>query len=113
MKVILISPYPEIQAIGIRSLSACLKKEGHNVQLIFLPRNFTDRYEDKTLNDVVNISKGADLIGISVMTNFFDNVIQITQRLKKDLNIPILWGGHPSDYTTCGVFRLRRYCLYR
>ena len=93
MKIILISPYSEIQSIGIRTLSACLKIEGYDVLLVFLPRNFMDRYEDKTLIEIVNISKGADLIGVSVMTNYFDNVIQLTQRLKKDLTIPILWGG--------------------
>lgn len=93
MKVILISPYSEIQSIGIRTLSACLKIEGCDVLLVFLPRNFMDRYEDETLDEVVNISKGAGLIGISVLTNYFDNVVQLTQRLKKDLNVPILWGG--------------------
>lgn len=97
MKVTLISPYPDIEALGIRTLSACLKREGHDVQLIFLPKCFTDKYEDKTLDEVVGISREAELIGISLMTNFFDNVVQITQRLKKDLNIPILWGGiHPT-----------------
>ncbi|UCF06129.1 MAG: B12-binding domain-containing radical SAM protein [bacterium] len=97
MKVTLISPYLDIQPFGLRTLSAHLKREGHNVQLIFLPRYFTDRYEDETLDDVVEISRGTDLIGISLTTNFFDNVIQITQRLKKDLNIQILWGGiHPT-----------------
>lgn len=104
MKIILISPYLDIWSFGIRTLSACLKKEKCDVQLIFLPRffsnlseHFTSRFEDKTLDEVVEISRGADLIGISLMTNYFDNVIQITQRIKKDLNIPVLWGGiHPT-----------------
>ena len=78
-------------------MSSCLKKYGHNVKVIFLCRNFWDRYEDQVLDAVVELSRGADLIGISLMTNFFDNAVQITQRLKRDLNIPILWGGiHPT-----------------
>lgn len=97
MNLTLISPYSIIYSFGIRTLSAYLKKYGHNVKIIFLPRDFWNRYEDKILNEVVELSRGTDLIGISLMTNFFDNAVQITQRLKRDLNIPILWGGiHPT-----------------
>lgn len=31
MRVILISPYPSIESFGIRTLSACLKTERHDV----------------------------------------------------------------------------------
>ena len=96
MKIILISPYPNIQAFGIRTLSAILKKEHHSVEILFLLHDFTDRYEETTLNQVLALSKGADLIGITLMTNFFDNAVQITEKLKS-LHIPILWGGvHPT-----------------
>lgn len=97
MKVVLISPYMDTQAFGLRTISACLKREGYDVQLIFLTRSFKERYEESILNDVVELSRGSDLVGISLMTNFFDNVVQLTQRLKKDLSIPIIWGGiHPT-----------------
>lgn len=97
MKVTLISPYPDLHAFGIRTLSACLKKEGHNVQVIFLPKPFINRYEDETLSEVIELSKQSDLIGISLMTNFFENAIQITRKLKENLNVPIIWGGiHPT-----------------
>jgi len=78
-------------------MSAVLKKEGCDVRLVFLPRYFTDKYEDRMLDEFIKISKASDLIGISVMTNFFDNVLQITRRIKKDLDIPVVWGGiHPT-----------------
>ena len=97
MKITLISPTSDIQAFGIRTLSSCLKQKGYEVQLIFLPRQFTNPYEEKTLNELVELSRDSHLIGISLMTNFFDNVVQITKRLKEDLNAPILWGGiHPT-----------------
>jgi radical SAM superfamily enzyme YgiQ (UPF0313 family) len=97
MEVTLISPYCDIRAFGIRTLSACLKKEGYDVRLIFLPRFFTHRYNDIILNELVQLSKTSDLIGISLMTNSFDNVVQITQKLKKESDIPVLWGGtHPT-----------------
>jgi len=97
MKLILISPYPSIQAFGIRTLSGCLKKEGHDVQIIFLRKNFWERYETKILDEIIDLSRGTNLIGISLMTNYFDNAVQVTKRLKENLSIPILWGGiHPT-----------------
>lgn len=113
MKITLISPYEDIHTVGIRILSSCLKRDGHNVQVIFLRNCFYDRYKDKTLNEVVEISKGTDLIGISLMTNLFENTVQITQMLKKNLDTPILWGGDSSDNSTRGMYRLRKYALYR
>lgn len=96
-KIILISPYPDTWAFGIRMLSASLKHAGHDVRVIFLPNGFQNRYEETTLRDVASISEGSCLIGISVMTNFFDNAVQLTQYLKKHLNIPVIWGGiHPT-----------------
>ena len=97
MKIILISPYPDLQVFGLRTISACLKREGHDVHLLFLPKRFTERYENKTLNEIVRFSKDSNLIGISLMTNYFDNAIQITQKLKENYDTPILWGGvHPT-----------------
>ena len=100
MKVTLISLSPLIERIigvGIRILSACLKREGCDVQIIFLPRHIGDRYEEKTLNEIVKLARGSELIGISLMTDDFDNVVRITQRLKENLSIPIGWGGvHPT-----------------
>lgn len=97
MKIILISPQPDVQAFGIRSLSACLKKEKHDVKILFLSQSFTNCYSAKILNNLVDFVMDADLIGISVMTNFFENAIQITQKLKQNLKIPIIWGGvHPT-----------------
>ncbi len=97
MKVILISPYLDLQAFGIRTISACLKRERHDVRVLFLPGKFTELYEDEALNDVVEFCRGADLIGISLMTNYFCNVVQITGKLKAALDIPVLWGGiHPT-----------------
>jgi len=97
MKIILISPYPDLQSFGLRTISACLKREGHEVCLLFLPKRFTERYKKKTLNEIVELSRGIDLIGISLMANFFDDAVQLTQRLKENYNIPILWGGiHPT-----------------
>jgi len=97
MKITLISIYPDLRSVGIRIISACLKQEGHDVDLIFLLKEFTEKYAEKTMNDLVKLTKKSDLVGISLMTNFFDNAIQITQKLRENCNFPILWGGtHPT-----------------
>ncbi|MEI8349927.1 MAG: radical SAM protein [Candidatus Omnitrophota bacterium] len=97
MRIGLISPYPSIFSFGIRVLSSCLKKEGHSVKTIFIPSDFWSKYDNDTLENVTDLLKDVALIGISLTTNFFDNCVQITQKLKRDLNIPIAWGGiHPT-----------------
>lgn len=93
MKIILISPHYYIANTGIRALSASLKKEGHEVNIIFLRRKFNDTYDDKVLEQVIELSRSADLIGISLMTNDLNQSIQITSKIKASLNIPIIWGG--------------------
>jgi radical SAM superfamily enzyme YgiQ (UPF0313 family) len=98
MRVTLISPYADVHAFGIRTLSACLKREkACDVQLMFLPRLFTGKYKDSTLNEIVALAEKADLIGISLMTNFFDNAVQISRSVKENLSVPVVWGGiHPT-----------------
>lgn len=100
MKVTLISPYPDITSFGVRTLSAYLKKHGHTTQLIFLPDPYGDnlvhgvqRYEDRVLDEVASLCRNSYLIGITVMTNFFDGAVQITKKLKNRFDTPIIWGG--------------------
>ena len=104
MKITLISPYPDLTAFGLRTLSAFLKLHGHATQLIFLPDPFGDdivdgvaRYPDDALDAVVPLCRDSDMIGVSLMTNFFDGAVQITAKLKGQLRTPIVWGGvHPT-----------------
>ena len=106
MKTVLISPYPDITSIGIRAISSYLKKSGQETRVIFLPVDFLPRrfagnsvnlYDDDTIAEIVDISRDAGLIGISVTTGTFPMAREITQALKKDLKIPIAWGGiHPT-----------------
>ena len=104
MKVTFISPYPDITAFGIRTLSACLKQAGHETQLIFLPDRFgddlagvTQRYEDGQMAEMVELLHDSDLVGITLMTNFFDCAVQITSQIKRHLPVLVLWGGvHPT-----------------
>jgi radical SAM superfamily enzyme YgiQ (UPF0313 family) len=89
--------FPCVHDFGLRSISACLKQAGHDVNLFFLMKEFHKRYSETAMYNLVKLTKGSDLAGISLMSNFFDNAIQITQKLRNNYDFPILWGGtHPT-----------------
>jgi len=104
MKITLISPYPDITAFGIRTISAYLKNHGHKTQLIFLPDPFGDnlvfgvkRYDEDVLDALIPLCKDSDLIGLTLMTNFYEGAVQITKKVKSGLKSPVIWGGiHPT-----------------
>lgn len=104
MHITLISPYPDITAFGMRTISAHLKRYGYRTRLIFIPDPFGDdlqygmkRYTDQILDQVTFLCRGSDLVGVTLMTNFFDGAVQVTERIKRDLDVPVIWGGvHPT-----------------
>lgn len=100
MEITLISLCRSVLAYGLRTMSAYLKEHGHQVNLVFLPRegqNFNKHYSDSTLKRLSEICRSSSLVGVSVMTNHLLWAKYITRHLKRDLNIPIVWGGvHPS-----------------
>ncbi len=71
MKISLISMVPGIHDFGLRTISACLKQAGHDVDLFFMMKEFHKRYSEATMDNLVKLTKGSDLVGISVITNFF------------------------------------------
>ncbi|CAK8716546.1 Cobalamin-binding protein [Candidatus Electrothrix laxa] len=104
MKITLISPYPDVTVIGVRILSAALRQAGYETQVIMLRDPFGDdvvhgaiRYNDKVISQLTELCRDSQLIGVSLMTNFFDNAVEITKGLRKSLEVPLLWGGvHPT-----------------
>lgn len=100
LKITLISPYENIAANGLRIISAYLKNYGHKVELIFLqaPKlKFSGTYSSEVADDVINLCKASDLIGFSLMSNYFVRVRDLTRRIKSKLDIPVIWGGiHPT-----------------
>jgi len=97
MKVTLLSPSMYIASPGIRMISACLKRAGHQTKIIFIKTKIGRQCDENTFNSVVKLSSGSDLIGISLTTNFFEISAQISKRIKKELKTHIVWGGvHPT-----------------
>lgn len=89
----------DTSAIGVRSLSAYLKRAGHSVQLIFLAgageTDISDisQYPDYVVGQIINLCKESKMVGLSFLSSGFRSAVQITRRLKKELDVPVVWGG--------------------
>ncbi len=100
MRVVLISPYPDITSFGVRTLSAWLRAHDIETRCLFLPDptdentpSEGDPYDAALMESLISHCEDADLIGISLMTNYFANAVQITNALRANMAVPIVWGG--------------------
>jgi len=101
MKITLISTstYPSDQ--GLRSISGVLKKEGHEVKVIFLveSEDYKKLYSSKVIKQLQNLVKDSDLIGISSYASTAKRAEQVILSLKDKI---IIYGGvhatiHPEE----------------
>lgn len=77
---------------GIGTLSAYLKKHGHDVQMLYLQEEME---ENVLLNHVGTVNP--DLIGFSVVTHQWENAKRYSKMIKKVFQVPIICGGtHPT-----------------
>jgi len=100
MKVCLISTstFPSDQ--GLRTLSACLERAGHDVLMLFLPlvEDYMRKYKPKELQEIWNKAKDSQLVGIGSMESTTGRAKQLID-LFQNKNIPIVWGGpHPTFF---------------
>jgi radical SAM superfamily enzyme YgiQ (UPF0313 family) len=96
------------ETLSIQYLSAALKKAGHQCSLSFDPQLFNDtflyykslqRFFDYS-EDVIDEIKSSkpDLIAFSVVSDNYPWSINLATRIKKVLDVPIVFGGvHPSS----------------
>jgi len=106
MNVCLISPYSDFTANGVRLLSAILKQHGHSVTVLFLVdmefekgylTDFSKGFSPELLPHILERARGADIIGLSLLTPYFSRSVQLTRYLRTHLSTPIIWGGvHPT-----------------
>ncbi len=114
MKILFISVGQGSQgSLGIESLSAILKQEGHKVEIAFNPglerfRGFIHiKFLEKFNNDNWYLDKvksfNPDLICFSCLTNLYSYTCKTARTIKEKINIPIAIGGiHPTalpEYT--------------
>ncbi len=101
-------PYRGYEALGIESLSSILKKYGHKTKLIFEPALFADflfpfpplgRFfysQEFLLKKILKFDP--DLVAFSVVTNDFAWCCEFAGLIKKEINVPIVFGGpHPTS----------------
>ncbi|MCP4810636.1 MAG: B12-binding domain-containing radical SAM protein [Proteobacteria bacterium] len=108
MRIALVSPYPDITNYGLRTLSSVLKQAGHEVIFICMPdfagdgefvhvRMSEERYPPEVMDQFLELIKDVDLLGVTLMTHYFDTARQLTKAARATHGIPSLWGGfHPS-----------------
>jgi len=108
MNIAFISLAEGVSMPSLRYLSAYLRAQGHKTTIIALPWSYTDKtlnacnsflypYSDAVLEQLAELCKTSDLVGISLMTCHFDNAVHVTRFLRQKLSAPIIWGGvHPT-----------------
>lgn len=102
-KLVLISLY-STDAIGLRYIKAVLNKHGFDVSLIFfkelyLAADFMSIPSEKEYQLLIDLLKRLkpNFVGISLRSSFFKMASSITKRVKKELSLPVIWGGtHPT-----------------
>lgn len=99
--LVLIVPYQEVAAFGVRSIDSYLRQKGYNVvTLYFKRRSQEDTYPtDREVSLLVNFIKELSplIVGFSVMSAFNSMSIMLTRKIRHKLDVPIIWGGvHPT-----------------
>ena len=101
MQVVLVSTYTHPVALGLRYVSSYLKAAGHDVTLLFMTSKRDTAKADfspAVLEDFVERCRGAELVGMGLMTNTFNRACKLTETLREaGVQAPIIWGGtHPT-----------------
>ncbi len=85
----------ELRSVNSRLLAAYLKERGHKVFIIFCLGAVSKKMASAALEFVKASDVG--LIGISLVTDDFEKAKLLTDVIKQDVKVPIIWGGaHPS-----------------
>lgn len=101
MKITLISMQMHPVALGLRYVSSRLKREGHDVEMIFMgSKHDTPEgdFSESLVADLVGRLRDSDLLGMSLMTISFYRACALTHRIREaGVKAPIVWGGtHPT-----------------
>ncbi|MHC5035886.1 MAG: B12-binding domain-containing radical SAM protein [Planctomycetota bacterium] len=95
MKILFI--YPNVKGqlgfhYGLASLSAVLKRAGHETSLINLNEKVGPIPSPEAIGEAVKSAR-PDLVGFSVVTPQHKVAVQVARALKSALDVPILFGG--------------------
>lgn len=97
MGITLITNSAPFSEIGSKTLSSYLNKFGVSTKIIYLNNIFKSKLSETEKKQILKISKGDELIGISLMTKDYFLFKDISGYVKEKSKTPIVWGGiHPS-----------------
>jgi len=95
--------YAAFEQLGLEYISSFLKEKGHRTSLVFDPLLFADGYLDiRFLNKAFSfsdyvadrvVSLNPDIVGISSVTDNYLWGCATASRIKKKLDVPIVFGG--------------------
>ena len=102
LKVAIISLYA-LENNGVRHVASSLREEGFQVTEIYFKDWVNNRFpwpEEQEVQNLIGLlrDRGVDVIGFSVRASAFHRMAKyLTERLRRALGKPILWGGmHPT-----------------
>ena len=115
MKVLLIeNSCPDTRALGVRSLSAYLTHSGHNCQLLFLPPGVErmsagtvgpEPYPSYVIDAVVEAASQSDLVGISLLSYYYELGVQLSEAIRNRTGKPVIWGGYHAMGDAAGSLK--------
>jgi anaerobic magnesium-protoporphyrin IX monomethyl ester cyclase len=96
---------PDTRALGIRGLSSYIESRGHSSTMVFLPPGIErmtagvrrlQPYSSRLIDSLMEVCSSADVVGISLLSYYYDLGVQITKEIRDRLGKPVIWGGyHP------------------
>ena len=122
----LISFTDDIYCIGPRRIAAQLKRNGFQVNLVFLcptdfwgqaRQRFRKAYDNSDLSEplyrqLLDLCKDSAVIGLSVWTHQAEQATLVTDRLRRELDALVVWGGiHPTSYPEDAVRAAGAICM--
>lgn len=96
MKITFIDPTQSVTNYGLRALSQYLVNANHEVKMVFMNQSsiqYDYDYPESIYEDLFQIVKDSDIIGISFVSNYLGHSKCITKKLKNKFGKPIIWGG--------------------
>lgn len=94
--------------LSLEYLSAMLKREGHDVSLVFLRDSFLKKEAVSNFNRAVQeaIKLEPDLVGFSINAYYYPLAVEISKKIKERYKeVPIIMGGHQAVITPEAVIR--------
>ncbi|HJP33880.1 MAG TPA: radical SAM protein [Candidatus Latescibacteria bacterium] len=95
MKVVFLDPSHYLHNYGLRILAAQAERAGHDVKLIFTLGAISEDMDmsGDLYNDIIDHVKDADVVGLSVYTNYYFQAIAASKLIREHSEAKILWGG--------------------